>query len=256
MRETFSLKIGLTGLLLLLVCAVTQAQSVEELIQKGDVYDKKFKPVEALEFYLPAEKADPNNVPLLLRIARQYRHMMADTGSKGEKVRLGHVSLEYAERAAALARNDSDAQLSVAISYGKMLPYLGSGEQVDASRRIKDTAEKAIRLNSKNDLAWHILGRWHRGRADVNAVKAALGSMLYGSLPPGSTEEAVKCYEKAIALNPNRLMHYIELGRAYAQLGKPEEARKYIEKGLAMPNREKDDPDTKQRGRETLAELQ
>jgi len=37
-------------------------------------------------------------------------------------------------------------------------------------------------------------------------------------------------------------MHYIELGRIYAQMGRKEEARKYIQKGMAMPNKEKDDP--------------
>ena len=50
-------------------------------------------------------------------------------------------------------------------------------------------------------------------------------------------------------------MHYIELGRIYAQMGRKEEAREYINKGLAMPDAEKDDPEAKQRGRETLAKL-
>ena len=61
--------------------------------------------------------------------------------------------------------------------------------------------------------------------------------------------------ETAIAANPARLMHYIELGRTYARMGRTSEARKLIEKGLAMPNIEKDDPEVKARGRETLAGL-
>jgi hypothetical protein len=51
-------------------------------------------------------------------------------------------------------------------------------------------------------------------------------------------------------------MHYIELGRTYVQMGKAEEARKYIMKGLALPNTEKDDPETKILGRQLLAKLQ
>jgi hypothetical protein len=50
-------------------------------------------------------------------------------------------------------------------------------------------------------------------------------------------------------------MHYVELGRAYAQMGKTAEARRFIQKGLAMPNLEKDDPETKRRGQETLVTL-
>jgi tetratricopeptide (TPR) repeat protein len=79
--------------------------------------------------------------------------------------------------------------------------------------------------------------------------------MLYGEMPPASNEEAVKCFEKAIELNPNRSIHHIELGRTYAQMGKSEEARKCIEKGLEMPNTGKDDQEVKQRGRETLEGL-
>ena len=75
------------------------------------------------------------------------------------------------------------------------------------------------------------------------------------SLPKGSFDESVKAFEKAVALNPNRLMHFIELGRVYAQMGRKEDAQRMINKGLAMPNTEKDDPETKARGREVLAKL-
>ena len=50
-------------------------------------------------------------------------------------------------------------------------------------------------------------------------------------------------------------MHYIELGQTYAQMGKTADARRLIAKGLAMPDVEKDDPEIKRRGRETLAKL-
>jgi hypothetical protein len=51
------------------------------------------------------------------------------------------------------------------------------------------------------------------------------------------------------------LIHHIELGRTYAQMGKAEEARKAINKGLAMPETEKDDPESKRRGRAALEKL-
>jgi Flp pilus assembly protein TadD len=60
---------------------------------------------------------------------------------------------------------------------------------------------------------------------------------------------------KALELNPNRLMHYVELGRIYAQMARKDEATLYINKGLALPDMEKGDPETKQRGRKTLEKL-
>jgi tetratricopeptide (TPR) repeat protein len=245
-----------------LLCAVlclsavaARAEDADALIAKGDQFDKQLKAKEALEDYLPANKLEPNNVHVLVCIARQYRHLMSDTSSKKEKLRLGNISLEFAGRAATLAPNNAEAQLSPAISYGKMLPYMGSRDQVDASPRIKAAVDRALRLDPTNDTAWHILGRWNCVLANINIVKRVLAKALYGDLPVTTNEAAEKCLLKAIAINPNRLIHYIELGRIYAQMGRKEEARKYIQKGLAMPNKEKDDPEMKQIGQETLQKL-
>jgi Flp pilus assembly protein TadD len=99
------------------------------------------------------------------------------------------------------------------------------------------------------------LGRWYLALADVGTVKRALAQVVYGKLPAAKYEDAARCFEKAIALNPNRLMHYIELGRTYAQMGRDVDARKLITKGLTMPETEKDDPETKNLGRQILKKL-
>lgn len=231
------------------------AQSVSNLMSKGDVADRSFDPAAALESYLPAEKMDPDNVKLLLRISRQYRHLMSDTGSKSKKVEYGRVALTYDMRLVELAPRDSDAQLSVAITYGKMMPFLSKKEQVAASPVVKAAADKSLKLNSRNDTAWHVLGRWNQALANVSGIKRALGGMLYGDLPSGSYEESVKCFNKAIAIDPNRSRNYIELGHTYALAGQPDNARKFLQKGLSMPNKEKDDPEIKELGRKTLADL-
>jgi tetratricopeptide (TPR) repeat protein len=239
-----------------LVCAAFGVAPPDDLIAKGDAFDQRFDATEALQYYLPAEKLQPTNVHVLVCIARQYRYLLADAQTREEKLRLGGIALDYAQKAAALAPENAEAQLSVAISYGKMLPFMDTKSQFQASPSIRAYAEKAIKLDPENDLAWHVLGRWHRTLSDVNMLKRTVASFMYGQLPKTTTEKAIGCFEKALEINPRRLMHYIELGRAYAQMGKTEEARRFIEKGLSMPNLEKDDPETKRRGRETLAKLQ
>jgi tetratricopeptide (TPR) repeat protein len=249
-RKVFFLIVALK-----LTCSTIRAGPADDLIKKGDNFDLKLQASEALNFYLAAEKLEPESASLLLRIARQYRHLMVDATTREEKLRLGGIGLDYALRASALAPNDSEAQLSPAISYGKMVSLEGAKEQIEFARRIKDAVDKAINLDPHNDLAWDVLGRWNKVLADVNGFKRAVGSFLYGEMPTGSTAEAVSCFQKAIEVNPNRLMHYIELGQTYAQMGKTADARRLIAKGLAMPDMEKDDPEIKRRGRETLAKL-
>ena len=58
-------------------------------MSKGDACDARFQSAEALQYYLPAEKLEPENVRILVRIARQYRHLMADAAPRQEKLRLG-----------------------------------------------------------------------------------------------------------------------------------------------------------------------
>src|SRR3954468_24360395 len=249
----------LSGILsALLVCGSNSnfaAESADELMEKGKVFEQKFNAREALPLYLEAEKLEPDNCHILVRIARQYRYLMTDASAKDEKLRLGHIALQYSERAAAAGPKDCDAQLAPAITLGKMLPYMPSKEQISASPKIKESVDKAVESDPRNDNAWHILGRWNRVLAEISGAKRFLAGMIYGDLPKGSYEEAERAMKKAIALNPNRLMHYIELGRIYAQMGRKDEARELINKGLGMPDAEKDDPETKQRARETLAKL-
>ena len=240
---------------LALPTVASAAESAGDLIDKGKVFERKFKANEALPLYLSAEKLEPKNPDLLVRIARQYRYLMTDASDTQEKLRLGHLALDYSVRAAECGPKDCDAQLAPAITLGKMLPYMPTKEQVTASPRIKESVDKALAIDPKNDNAWHILGRWNRVLAEISGAKRFLAGMIYGDLPKGSFEEAERAMKKAIALNPNRLMHYIELGRIYAQMGRKEEAKELINKGLGMPDAEKDDPETKQRARETLAKL-
>ena len=226
-----------------------------ELIKKGDIFYDKLQPAEALKCYLPAEKLDSNNVRLLVRIARQYRHLMSDATDASEKIQLGQTAVCYAQRAVSLAPEDPEAQLALAISYGKMLPLGDAKEKIATSRLIKIAVDKVIALDPNNDLAWHVLGRWYLAHAELSGVKRALAWVAYGKLPSAKYEDAALCFEKAIALNPNRLMHYIELGRTFAQMGRDAEARKFITKGLALPETEKDDPETKTLGRQILRKL-
>lgn len=254
MRPTHFFPVLLAAMVLLTGAGLA-ADSAADLLRKGDVYYDKLQPAEALKFYLPAEKLDPGNARLLVRIARQYRHLMSEAKASAEKVRLGNTAVAYAQRAVKLAPNDPDAQLAVAVSYGKLLPFQNSKEQVANSRVIKAAADKVIALDPGNDLGWQVLGRWYFNIADVSAVKRTLAQVVYGKLPSAKYEDAERCFLKAIELNSNRLMHFLELGRTYAAMGRTDEARKFITKGLAMPDTEKDDPESKARGREILKKL-
>jgi tetratricopeptide (TPR) repeat protein len=249
-----SIMLGI-GVISVSLPAVALGENAEDLIAKGDVYYAKLDASDALKFYLPAEKLDPSNARLLVHISREYRHLMSDATSSDEKVKLGRAALGYAKRAVAISPSDPEAQLAVAISCGKLEPFGTNRERFDSVSIIKSAADKVVRLDPSNDLAWHILGLWHENLAEVSGVQRAMAQMVFGKLPDSTYDQAAQCFQKAISLQPNRLMHYIELGRLYAKMGRNDEARHLISTGLGMQNTEKDDPETKRQGRELLAQL-
>jgi tetratricopeptide (TPR) repeat protein len=242
-------------LLIALCCAFPAFAGFADLVKSGDVHDARSECDAALQYYLPAEKIDPDNGALLVKISRQYALRMNDLPNKADKVASGKTALAYAERAVAAAPRDCDSHLALAICLGKLTPYIGAKEKIEASRRIKTAADQAVALDSKNDYAWHLLGRWHQSLASIGGATRMLAGAIYGGLPAASNDEAVKCFKKSISLNPKRLIHVIELGRTYAMMGRKAEAKQYLEQGLSMPEKEKDDAETKQRGRESLKEL-
>jgi tetratricopeptide (TPR) repeat protein len=255
MTLSHSTLLGILSTLVLSLALVQADPAVDALIQQGDVYDQKFEPIKALEYYLAAEKIEPENLHLLLSIARQYRHQAADTSAIATKLRLAQKAMTYAKKAQAKAPQEAEAHLSVAITHAKMVPILGNKEKVEASREVRKAVDKAIELDPGKELAWHVLGSWHQRLSELGSVKRTMAKLLYGGLPEATPEQAVKCFQTAILLNPKRPMHHIELGRTYALMGKTAEAKKAIEKGLALPNVGKDDADSKALGREALATL-
>ena len=205
----------------------------------------------ALAGYLEAEKKNPEDVETHTQIAKQWGDYMTEL-SGAQRRDAARKSIAASRKAVELAPQDSEANLSLALSLGKNLEFLDNKEKLKTSREIKKYAEKALALNSESDYAHQLLGRWHQGIAEMGGATRAIAKLIYGSVPKGSYEEALMHFEKARALRPDRLIHQVEYGRTLMMMGREEEGRAAIEKGLAMPNTEKDDPETKKRGREML----
>jgi tetratricopeptide (TPR) repeat protein len=247
----------IAGVLLTLVgAALAQQEDFAALMKRGDQLDAELKTKDALAVYLEAEKLQPSNAELLHRIAKQYGESQVDVSSKDEKKAVGYKALEYSKRAVAADPKNAMAQLALAVSYGRVAPYLDNKTKIAYSKLVKEYADKAKALDpSGNDLTYHVLGAWNYELANLNPILRTVAQLIYGKLPNASNEAAVENFKKAIEINPKRVGNWVELGRAYAALDNEKEAREAIEKGLKLPNKQRDDPTTKERGRATLKKL-
>lgn len=235
------------------ICA--HAEDRNSLLSKGDVFDSRLQTRQALDAYLAAEQLGPPDAELLRRIAKEYGEMMADTSSADQKRELGTKALDYASQAVAADPQNAMAQLALAVCYGRIAPLLDNRTKIAYSRLVKEHADKSLALDPGNDLTYNVLGAWNYELAGLNPVLRAIAGMIYGRLPDASYQEAAQDYRKALKLNPNRLASHIGLGRACAAMGQTGEARRELELGLSMPNREKDDPFEKEQARQALLKL-
>ena len=229
--------------------------AVAAAIARGDACDEQLQTNEALAAYLEAEKLGGSGSALLRKISREYALAMPDAKSREEQRVLGEKSVTYSQRAIAVDPTDALAQLGLAICCGRVAPLLDNKTKIAYSKLVKEHAEKAVKLDASLDYAYHVLGAWNYEMASLNPVLRVLAKLIYGDLPAASYEEAVRNFEKAIELAPHRVAHRVELGRTYAAMGQNELARAEINRGLALASREKDDPGTKERGREALKKL-
>jgi tetratricopeptide (TPR) repeat protein len=67
----------------------------------------------------------------------------------------------------------------------------------------------------------------------LNVVVRTIVRVMYGtSLAPGTKEEALESYKKAVELAPKRLIHQVETGRVLLELGQKDEAKRYLQEAL------------------------
>ncbi len=193
---------------------------VTALIAQGDAGDAAHDPKAALAALTQAEAIEPQNFGVLLRISKQYTDLVDRTKDKAAAKLCAEKALDYGKRAVALDGENAKAHLNLAICYGKLTDFVGNKTKMEYAKLIRDEAQRSLDLDPTDDYAWHVMGRWHAGVANLNGVLKALASLVYGGLPPGSNEEAVRCLKKAAELAPQRLMHFAELAKVYTLMEK------------------------------------
>lgn len=240
---------------LLALSAAARGAEADALVRDALAAEAKLDCKQALELFLAADRARPNDPFILQKISRQYSDSTVDTTDLTEKRRLAAEALVYAKRADQLAPNNAVNVLSLAICYGKIGLFSDTRTKIENARHVREYAERALALDPAYDWAYHVLGRWHYEVAELGATKRFLVRLIYGGLPDASPTEAVRLLERAVALAPDALAHHIELGFALLATDQRDRARAEFERGLALPSREKHDEETKARARAALEKL-
>jgi tetratricopeptide (TPR) repeat protein len=218
-RALRGVQLALCGLLCLGAAARAEDLSLTKLLAQGDTLNGKHESRAALQVYLQAEKLFPTNAEVQMKLAEAYMNLMHGAKSKAEEKTLAAQALVCGEKAAADDARSARAHVCVAVGYAKNFPYLDNQTKINYSRLIKVEAEKAIALDPKFDLPYHMLGRWNCEVANMNLFLTGLVEIVYGGLPKASNDKAIENFKKAIELAPARIIHHLQLARVYHIVG-------------------------------------
>ena len=235
--------------------ALSSVYGAAEWIEQGDSLDRQFKSAEALAAYQKAAAQRPDDAVLQRKIAKQYVEMVLDAPSRAEKQRLAQLGYETAQKAMVLAPRDPAARVTLAIAAGRLALFSEPRKRLELSRVVRSESAEAVRLNPRYALGWHVLGQWHYTIANLNLFLRAMAEAIYGTMPPASNEEAIRCLQKVVELEPGNALFHTELGRAYLDAGRKDDARRELQKAVSLPRRSRDDMDAQSRAKESLREL-
>jgi len=211
----------------------------------------------AAEAYLKILEKDSTNYEVLWKAADEITEVAnkVPEKEKEKKEELFAQANALCDRAIAVDPYGWEGHFYKSVALGRLALFRGGKEKINMSKEIKVEVDRAIQLNPEADLAYHVLGRWHQNLANLSWLLKAAAKVIYGGVPPGSNEEAVKAFKKAIALNPTHIEHHLELGRTYKLMGKKDLAVIPLETVLKLPDSDEDDEAFKKEAEELLKKV-
>mmetsp|Transcript_16822 Transcript_16822/g.55022 ORF Transcript_16822/g.55022 Transcript_16822/m.55022 type:complete len:298 (-) Transcript_16822:66-959(-) len=230
---------------------------VTELLKKGLQAEKALDPESASRHYRAAVAANDRSVDALLRLSKAVSDTSLDAAMTMEEARSRvRKGVQLAQRAQRMNPACAQAHVAEAINLGRLAMYSGNREKVRLVRMVREKAECAVELDPREDLAHHAVGRWHHELASVNGILRRLINVVYReSLKPGSYEEALWAYQRAVELRPERLVHHAELGRTLYRMGRRREGADELRQCLALEVEDVNDAITKGYCEAAIAQL-
>jgi tetratricopeptide (TPR) repeat protein len=145
-----------------------------------------------------------------------------------------------ARRAVAADSLGADGHFALAAALGREALTMGNHDRIRRAALIRGEALRAVELDPRHDGAWHILGAWNAEIMRLSGLsrffaKRFLGAGIFGR---ASWAEATADMERAVALDPGRLYHRLELARIYTDRKRYADARAELDRLAALPDRE------------------
>ncbi|HEY5940973.1 MAG TPA: hypothetical protein VIT87_09135 [Gemmatimonadales bacterium] len=209
----------------------------------------------ALQHFQAALEQDSSNYDANWRAALTLLDLgeqIPDSVKGNERDSLYSLGERYATRAVAANPEGADGHFALAASIGRASMDLGTEARIRQAKVIRAEALRTIELNPKHDGAYHILGRWNAEIMRLSGLSRFFARNFLGAgiFKEASWKNAIANMQQAVALDPGRIYHHLELARIYADRKRPADAEIQLHAVESLPAREVMDPVYKRQGAE------
>jgi tetratricopeptide (TPR) repeat protein len=213
------------------LAAPVLAQSAGAHIAAGDSAHAAMDPAAALTHYELAIAIDSVNYEALWKASRDAVDLGEGTADKNRRTNYYRAGERYARRAVAVNPNDAEAHFHLARAVGVAALSLGVRDRVKYANEVRAEALRALELDPKHPGALHVLGMWNAEVMRLSGfersfAKTFLGGKVFSS---ASWADAIRYMEEAVAVDPERLTHHLDLARIYRDRGEKAKAREHYE---------------------------
>lgn len=256
MRISIVLSVALAGILGL--ARPGRAQTAADAIAAGDRDHAARNAVSALKHYQEALVLDSANYDALCKAAYESVDLGEFDTSSAQRAALYKRGEQYARRAVAANPNGAEGHFELARAVGRMALTMGMLDQVKyGGTEVYNEAMAALAIDPNHAGALHVMGVWNEKIMQLNWATRTIAKTILGGHVMGaaSWDNAQHYLEKAVAMEPNRILHHLDLGRVYVDRGDKAQAREQFQWIQAAPVTDYNDPNYKRQAADALKNL-
>lgn len=207
--------------------ATASAQSSAARLAEGDRAFAAHRGAEAYAAYRAAVAADSTSFEALWKLSRSEVDLGEAEPDPARRSAYYVSARTHAQQAVHVRPNHAEGHFAAARAAGRAALAVSSRERIAYAKEVRSEALEALKYDPEHAGALHVLGVWHAEVMRLNPIlrsiaKTFLGGQVFGT---ASWAEATRYMERAVAVDPTRIVHRLDLGMIYADRGMKTEAR-------------------------------
>lgn len=223
----------------------------------GDRDHAALNSANALKHYEAALLVDSMHFDALVKAARESVDLGQFNANDAERTALYKRAEQYARRAVAAKPTEAEGHFELARAIGKNALTMGTKDRVKFAGVVHDEAMAALKIDPRHPGALHVMGVWNAEIMRLSGFSRFMAKNLLGGKTFGqaSWDNALKYMEQAVAVDPNRITHRLDLAEIYADRDMKPKAREQLEWIAKAPITDFNDKHLKEQAAAKLATI-